>query len=82
MLMPTGPPALKLTALAEVNGSDEREKMSIAKFLTVSILYIGLATVLRVPSDILCCFTIAEFHRGWRAESVAGSHRQVDVEPM
>lgn len=36
MLMPTGPPAMKLTALADVNGSDEREKMSIAKFLTVS----------------------------------------------
>ena len=36
MLMPTGPPAMKLTALADVNGSDEEEKMSIAKFLTVS----------------------------------------------
>ncbi|KKY19063.1 putative auxin efflux carrier superfamily [Diplodia seriata] len=36
MLMPAGPPALKLTALADVNGSDEREKMSIAKFLTLS----------------------------------------------
>lgn len=36
MLMPTGPPALKLTALADVNGSDEAEKMSIAKFLTIS----------------------------------------------
>lgn len=36
MLMPTGPPALKLTALADVNGADEKEKMSIAKFLTVS----------------------------------------------
>jgi len=36
MLMPAGPPALKLTALADVNGADEEEKMSIAKFLTVS----------------------------------------------
>ena len=36
MLMPTGPPALKLAALADVNGSDEREKMSVAKFLTIS----------------------------------------------
>ncbi|KAF2842370.1 hypothetical protein M501DRAFT_411682 [Patellaria atrata CBS 101060] len=36
MLMPTGPPAMKLTALADVNGSDEEEKMSIAKFLTLS----------------------------------------------
>ena len=38
MLMPTGPPALKLTALADVNGAEEEEKMSIAKFLTVSFL--------------------------------------------
>ena len=36
MLMPTGPPAMKLTALADVSGSSEQEKMSIAKFLTVS----------------------------------------------
>lgn len=36
MLMPTGPPALKLTALAEVDGSSEDEKLSIAKFLCVS----------------------------------------------
>ena len=36
MLMPTGPPAMKLTALADVSGSSEEEKMSIAKFLSVS----------------------------------------------
>ena len=38
MLMPTGPPALLLTALADVTGSDEEEKLSIAKFLTVRSL--------------------------------------------
>ena len=38
MLMPTGPPAMKLTALADVSGSSEEEKMSIAKFLSVSEL--------------------------------------------
>lgn len=36
MLMPTGPPATKLTALADVSGTDEDEKMSIAKFVTIS----------------------------------------------
>ncbi len=36
MLMPTGPPAMKLTALADVSGSNEGEKLSIAKFLCVS----------------------------------------------
>lgn len=36
MLMPTGPSATKLTALADVSGADEDEKMSIAKFVTIS----------------------------------------------
>lgn len=33
-IMPAGPPALKLAALADVNGSPEEEQMSIARFLT------------------------------------------------
>lgn len=37
MIMAAGPPAMKLTALADVSGAGEEEKMSIAKFLTVSI---------------------------------------------
>lgn len=37
MLMPTGPPALLLTALADVTGAEEEEKLSIAKFLTVRL---------------------------------------------
>jgi len=37
MLMPTGPPALSITAMADVSGADEEQKLSIAKFLTVSI---------------------------------------------
>lgn len=36
MLMPTGPPATKLTALADVSGASDEEKMSIAKFVTIS----------------------------------------------
>ncbi|KAI9710908.1 MAG: hypothetical protein M1820_002343 [Bogoriella megaspora] len=36
MLMPAGPPAMKLTALADVGGADDEQKMSIAKFLTIS----------------------------------------------
>jgi hypothetical protein len=35
MLMPTGPPATKLIALADVSGSDEQEKMSISKLVVV-----------------------------------------------
>ncbi|KAI6381358.1 hypothetical protein MCOR25_001289 [Pyricularia grisea] len=33
MLMPAGPPALKLMALAEVNDSSENQKLAVAKFL-------------------------------------------------
>ena len=40
MLMPTGPPAMKLTALADVSTNNEVEKLSIAKFLTVGSLFL------------------------------------------
>jgi len=36
MLMPAGPPAMKLIAMADVNDADEMDKMAIAKLLTVS----------------------------------------------
>lgn len=36
MLMPTGPPATKLTALADVSGAEEKQKLAISKFLTIS----------------------------------------------
>ncbi|KAK5115481.1 hypothetical protein LTR62_001140 [Meristemomyces frigidus] len=35
MLIPTGPSAMILVALSDVNGSDETEKMAIAKLLTI-----------------------------------------------
>lgn len=40
MIMAAGPPAMKLTALADVSGAGEEEKMSIAKFLTVSSCFL------------------------------------------
>ena len=36
MLMPTGPPAMSITSIAEVGGGGEAEKESIAKFLTLA----------------------------------------------
>ncbi|KAL1587011.1 hypothetical protein WHR41_04109 [Cladosporium halotolerans] len=36
MLMPVGPPALSITAMADVSGAGEEVKLGIAKFLTVS----------------------------------------------
>jgi len=38
MLLPTGPPATKLTALADVSGASEDEKMAISKFIALSYL--------------------------------------------
>lgn len=35
MLMPTGPSAMKLTALAEATHAEDEEKMAITKFLSV-----------------------------------------------
>jgi hypothetical protein len=35
MLMPAGPPAMKLVAMAEVDDADENDKMSIARVLMV-----------------------------------------------
>jgi auxin efflux carrier family protein len=36
MLMPSGPPAMKLVAMAEVNGASEEEKMAISKILAIT----------------------------------------------
>ncbi|KAH8681353.1 auxin efflux carrier [Xylariales sp. PMI_506] len=38
MLMPTGPPAMKLVALVQVSDADEEEEAAIAKLLTISYL--------------------------------------------
>lgn len=37
MLMPVGPPAMMLSALMEIKGSPEPEKMAVARVLTVTI---------------------------------------------
>jgi len=36
MMIPTGPTATKLVALADVSKASEDERMAVAKFLTVS----------------------------------------------
>lgn len=44
MLMPTGPPAMKLTALAEATHADEEEKLAITKFLSIAYALSPLIT--------------------------------------
>ncbi|KAF3056576.1 putative transporter C5D6.04 [Daldinia childiae] len=38
MMMPIGPTAMKVLALADISGADQKIRMSIAKFLTVSYI--------------------------------------------
>jgi predicted permease len=53
MLLATGPPALILLPLADVTGSDEHDKMSIAKFLTVSA---ELCLMIEMFANYVCRF--------------------------
>lgn len=39
MMMPIGPTAMKVLALADISEADQKIRMSIAKFLTVSVTY-------------------------------------------
>ena len=92
MLMPCGPPAMKLVAMADVNGAAEPEKMKIAKFLTVSSPYkdtIRMADNVprfhsphhesNVSADLLCAITHPGLQRCWRTESQRACHQFVDL---
>lgn len=57
MMMPTGPSALVLTALADVTGGEEDSKFAIAKFLTVSSTCI--VSPIRISRLIACQVTYA-----------------------
>ena len=61
MLMPTGPPAMKLTALADVSGSSEEEKMSIAKFLSVSVFHYKTSVRVNMPGPRLTRMTELDY---------------------
>jgi hypothetical protein len=64
MLMPTGPPAMKLITMVEVSDADEEDEHKIAKLLTVSYLFLfclshdaekmGSSGVDYHASDVIC----------------------------
>ncbi|KAJ3841937.1 auxin efflux carrier [Lentinula raphanica] len=54
MMMPVGPTALRLTALADVSKADEEEKMVVAKFLALSYLVTPLISLAAVASLKAC----------------------------
>lgn len=69
MMMPVGPPAMKNLALADVSGTDQRTRMSIAKFLTVSS---RLTTLSGWPGRLLILlFLFVEGIRDERVENPA-----------
>ncbi len=49
MLMPTGPPAMKLITLVQVSDADQDDETSIAKLLTVRCIHPILIPVLCYP---------------------------------
>ena len=58
MLLPTGPPATKLSALADVSGADESQKMSISKFLAIAYAC-SPAVCIAVVGSLKACQAIA-----------------------
>lgn len=54
MMMPTGPPAMKLTALAEATHADDDEKLAITKFLSISYALSPLITPTIMMSLKVC----------------------------
>ena len=48
MVMPVGPPAMRILALADVSHMGEAVKMSIARFLTVSPLHLAQLRILNL----------------------------------
>lgn len=60
MLMPTGPPALLLIALADVNNDTEAEKMTIAKFLTLSYSISPIISF-AVVGSLKACEAVAQY---------------------
>lgn len=54
MLLPTGPPATKLAALADVSGADESQKLAISKFLAISYAFSPIICIAVVGSLKAC----------------------------
>lgn len=82
MMMPTGPSALVLTAMADVTGGDDDSKFAIAKFLTVSAPSIDSSHRISRLIWILgyiCHFADYIPHCSWKPESFRSSGRNPGV---
>lgn len=68
MLMPVGPPAMMLSALMELKGAPEPDKMAVARVLTVSLTFRSLAPVIdtNLISIVLLCSYPDHLFRGCR----------------
>jgi len=54
MMMPVGPTAMRLTALADVSKADEEEKNAVAKFLALSYIVTPMICFAAVASLKAC----------------------------
>lgn len=61
MLMPAGPPSMKLIAMVEVSNADEESERKMAKLLTVSVIP-ALTTSFDRKIDIIYRFSHSSVH--------------------
>ena len=84
MMMPIGPPAMRLVALADVENLPQHAKMATAKLLTVSSPDPGRKRKKKTITDLdlidfLCCYSIDCLLRRWCAQSIPECCGCVDV---
>ncbi|KAF9072521.1 hypothetical protein BDP27DRAFT_1214731 [Rhodocollybia butyracea] len=60
MMMPVGPSAMRLTALADVSKADEKEKNAVAKFLALSYMVTPMVSFSAVASLKACEMILTE----------------------
>jgi auxin efflux carrier family protein len=85
MLMPTGPSAMKLIAMADVGGADQAEKLSISKLLTVCLDRFqstlcsepGTSADYYIFSALLCVVPSFGLDSCWRPSCQRSSHWEV-----
>ena len=81
MLMPTGPPAMKLITMVEVSDADEEDEHKISKLLTVSAALVYLLIRELIDADILYYLPGSGVHGcGYFACCASGHYLTLDTD--
>lgn len=83
MLMPTGPPAMKLITMVQVSGADEKDEHKIAKILTVRYVHALLGKEMDSADgglDILYGFSDTCIYRGRQSARKPGCYSNVNLD--